>query len=314
MRVAALALLAAACAVAPVQLAPQVLPAPLHSGFRVICLGAAQDAGLPHLGCEDERCQSARAAGHREPVAALAVQAAGGWWLVDATPDLPEQIHRMGTMPQGILLTHAHVGHYTGLMYLGREGIAERRMPVYCSEKMADFLTHNAPWSQLVALENIVLLPFRAGDEIRLNPDLLVIPVEIPHRNEFADTHGFRFRSSSDSADGLLYAPDMDHARWMLTPGIHDPVAVIDGSFYSGDELPGRDLSEIPHPPVTVLMRDFLPLAGNQLFVHTQFWFTHLNHSNPMWDPESAASRDVMRHGHRIARVGDVIYEVPERD
>ena len=311
---AAFALCVAGCVAPATQAAKaaepsrQRAPEPPHSGFRVICLGAAQDAGYPHLGCEGSRCSELRAAGLREPVAALAVQAVTGWWLVDATPDLPEQIHRMGTMPQGILLTHAHIGHYTGLMYLGREGIGERRMPVHCSEKMASFLRDNAPWSQLVELENIVLVPFQSGDEIRLDPGLLVIPVEVPHRNEFTDTHAFRFRTSTDGAAGLLYAPDMDHAKWMIG-GISDPVAVIDGSFYSAEELPGRDMSEVPHPPVETLMREVLPIATSRLQPHTRFWFTHLNHTNPMWDPYSAAAADVIRHGHRIARVGDVLYE-----
>ena len=40
-------------------------------------------------------------------------------WIIDATPDFPEQLRMLDSIQSsdlsGIFLTHAHIGHYTGL-------------------------------------------------------------------------------------------------------------------------------------------------------------------------------------------------------
>lgn len=300
---AALALCVAACASAPAETAT-----PPAGTAEIVVLGVAQDAGLPHLGCFRACCEAARASGRREPVAALGVRIHGGdWWLVDATPDLPAQVHAMGGLPRGILLTHAHVGHYTGLMYLGREGMNARALPVHCSAAMADFLRTNAPWDQLVRLGNVELRPFRSGDTFELAEGLLKIEaIRVPHRDEYADTHAFGIRLAEHRP--LLYLPDLD--RWegwereraALTAAY--PIWLLDGSFFSGDELRGRAASEVPHPPVSVTM-DLL-----QEQVHAgrlEVWFTHLNHTNPLWDAGSAAARETARRGFGVARAGVAI-------
>jgi pyrroloquinoline quinone biosynthesis protein B len=272
---------------------------PLGDGWRAISLGAAQDAGRPHLGCFKSCCESARAEGLHEPVAALAIEDASGWWLIDATPDLPEQVHAMGSLPRGILLTHAHIGHYTGLMYLGREGMNARGMPVYASTKMADFLRSNAPWDQLVRLGNIELMPFESQSTIQLDARLSVVAHAVPHRNEYADTHAF-------AIGGLLYVPDIDRWEdWDLPWSSYDAL-VADGTFFSGTELPGRDLREIPHPTIEhtlALLRD-AP-------AHPSVWFTHLNHTNPLWDRSSAQAQEFYRQGGRLALAGEVVYRSP---
>lgn len=294
---AALVLLAAGCAAANprVMVCWERIP-------DVISLGAAQDAGFPHLGCFRACCEGARTAGRREPVAALGIVGESGWWLVDATPDLPQQVHQMGSLPQGILLTHAHVGHYTGLMYLGREGLNAQRMPVYCSEKMAEFLRANAPWDQLVRLENIEIRPFQTGEILTPDPWIQIEPIAVPHRNEYADTHALGIMLQDRRP--LLYMPDLDRweSGWSQDPGAllnRFPTLVLDGTFYSADDLPGRDMSEIPHPPVVTTL-EFLQRLG----VPHQLWFTHLNHTNPLWDPHSAAAQEAQRIGYSVARSG----------
>lgn len=123
-------------------------------------LGVVQDAGFPHIGCDAAPCAKLRAEGKRERVACLGLVDRDVRFLVDATPDLPSQLHTLQHHETnvkaplaGILLTHAHIGHYTGLMYLGREGMNARTAPVYCTAAMAQFLRTNAPWSQLIALK-----------------------------------------------------------------------------------------------------------------------------------------------------------------
>ena len=87
----------------------------------------------------------------RQRVASVGlVDADGSRFLIDATPDIASQIESLwgnDSPPdrqrpvEGILLTHAHVGHYAGLMYLGREALGARRIPVYATPRMASVAT-----------------------------------------------------------------------------------------------------------------------------------------------------------------------------
>ncbi|MDA1259098.1 MAG: MBL fold metallo-hydrolase [Planctomycetota bacterium] len=295
--IAAFVLLAAGCAAE--------FPNPMPQS--IVVLGTAQDAGRPHIGCAKACCVTAAAQGQHERVASLALRSRrDAWWLVDATPDLPAQVRAMGSLPSGILLTHAHIGHYTGLMYLGREGLNARGMPVHCSEAMAEFLRENAPWDQLVRLGNVELRPFRSGERIVLDGERLSVEaIRVPHRDEYADTHAFGIRV--EYLQPLLYLPDLD--RWedwerdLGDVAAAYPLWLVDGSFFSGDELGGRDMSVIPHPPVVTTM-DLLEerVRAGRLEV----WFTHLNHTNPLWDPESAAAHETARRGFGVARTGQL--------
>ena len=39
----------------------------------------------------------------------------------------------------GVFLTHAHIGHYTGLMNFGNEAMGTKELPVFCMPKMKSF-------------------------------------------------------------------------------------------------------------------------------------------------------------------------------
>ena len=129
------------------------------SSWEVVVLGIAQDGGIPQLGCERPICQEIRA-GTRQPekVSSLGLinRRTGAAYVFDATPDFPAQLQRLsgGRLPAGIFLTHAHIGHYTGLMFLGRESVNAAAVPVYVTDRMGAFLRTNGPWSQLVAVPN----------------------------------------------------------------------------------------------------------------------------------------------------------------
>jgi pyrroloquinoline quinone biosynthesis protein B len=259
---------------------------------EAILLGTTQDGGLPQAGCHCVRCTQARTEpGERRWVACLGLidHTARQTWLIDATPDLKEQLHALqelvpGYPLSGIVLTHAHIGHYAGLIHLGREAWNTRALPVYASARMAQFLRANAPWSQLVDLENIDLRQFRHGQEIQLSPRLHLTPLPVPHRDEFSDTVAFVARGvSRDTAPGaarrLFYCPDIDAwDRWdqdlrQFVSGMD--IALLDGTFFSAHELPGRDLSQIPHP---LAIDTTERLAGVDCEVH----LIHLNHTNPL--------------------------------
>ena len=278
--------LAAACVVMTAAQAP---PA-----WEIVILGRAQDAGIPHLNCTQAICEAVRS-GKRpaERVASLGVRhtTTGRAFLFDATPDFVAQVHSLtgGKPPEGIFLTHAHIGHYTGLMFLGRESIDARGVPVYATARMAAFLTGAGPWSQLVSRKNIdlrVLTPDRAVD---LGDGLSVTAFTVPHRDELSDTVGFLIQSSTRKA---LFVPDIDQwSRWSRS--IRDVAAgvdyaFLDGTFASSDEIPGRSIADIPHPMMDVTRDLFKGLR-------TALWFIHINHTNAELD-----AKDVVRNGMRF--------------
>lgn len=251
---------------------------------KVIALGNAQDAGLPQAGCACENCESAWASpDYRRWVTSLALvdSESRQWFLVDATPDFKEQLRYMrGAMPDGklagILITHAHMGHYTGLLHLGYEAMAAKRLPVYGTARFNQYLRGNAPWRQLIDMQNIVLNDLAADTPLTLTPALSVLPLAVPHRDEWSDTVAFIVRGSSRR---LLYIPDIDSwDRWatpvrQLVEEVE--VALLDAAFFSAEELPNRDLSKIGHPFA-------IDTAARLRGVKTDVRLTHLNHSNPL--------------------------------
>ncbi len=282
-------------------------------GVEVEVLGTAQDAGLPHLGCQEDRCRRAFAdPSLRKRVASIGIRAGGipgdSLFLVDATPDIVSQITDLqrgvdrGRRPvDGILLTHAHIGHYLGLALLGKESIAADRVPVYCTQSMADYLSKNGPWSLLVPSEQIVLRPI-GERKLQLTDHLEVEALEVPHREEFTDTIGFIFTGPKES---LLYIPDID--RWEeLEPSIEElaervDILLLDGSFWDpGRELSARDPSKIPHPPMPETMRRLGSYSNTR-----KIFFTHLNHTNPAWDKDSPERAKIEASGFGIAEEGD---------
>ena len=274
-------------------------------------LGVAQDGGVPHAGCRQPFCVEARQdQAKRRRVASLGLvdPAAGRRFLVDATPDFADQIESLGGRPDGILLTHAHIGHYLGLAQLGREVLGARNVPVFCTPSMAKFLRENKPWSRLVALENIAIREVAPGSEIVLTDNLGATPIRVPHRDEDSDTVAWLIRGPSRA---ILWLPDIDKwEKWdrSLPALLEDPalVAFVDGTFQSADEIPGRSIAEIPHPRVseTAALVAGMPQARGRVYL------VHLNHTNRLlWDENAKAALaergvGVAKEGQRIPLAG----------
>jgi pyrroloquinoline quinone biosynthesis protein B len=274
-------------------------------------LGIAQDGGVPHIGCRQPLCVAAsRDPARRQRVACLGLidDASGQRFLIDATPDLASQLDSLNegralANPKrpvdGILLTHAHIGHYTGLMYLGREALGADHVPVFSTPRMAAFLRENQPWKQLVALGQIEVREVLPGHDVAMG-HFRVTPVLVPHRDEISDTVGYRVRGPSRS---LLYVPDIDKwERWdrkIADEVAGVDVALVDGTFEDAAEVAGRSLAEIPHPLVGETMALLSPpsLRGRVQFIH-------LNHTNRLlWDAD--AVRAIEARSFRVARDGD---------
>ncbi len=230
-------------------------PRPEAPPPQAVVSGIAQDGGVPHAGCHQTLCADARAdPAKRRLVASLGLvdPAAGKRFLIDATPDFAEQMERLGGLPDGVLLTHAHIGHVVGLLQLGREVLGAKRVPVYCTASMAKFLRENRPWSRLVSLENIEIREIAPDRELVLTDRLRVTALRVPHRDEDSDTVAFLVRGPDRS---LLWLPDIDKwEKWdrSLPELLGDPrlTAFVDGTFFSADEIPGRSIEQIPHPLV----------------------------------------------------------------
>ena len=256
--------------------------------WHLMVLGIAQDGGIPQLGCEEPICVAIRNGQRkRERVASIGLvnPTLKKAYLIDATPDFVSQVDTLtgGRVPDAILLTHAHIGHYTGLMYLGRESIDAKHVPVWGTERMTTFLSNNGPWSLLVSRENIELHALSPGQPLSLGDGISITAYPVPHRDEFTDTVGYMIQGPHKKA---LYIPDIDGwDKWSRDiRQMVDKVdlAFLDGTFASADELPGRPMSEIPHPlmPVT---RDLL--RGTR----ARLWFIHLNHTNKEIDAPDVA-------------------------
>lgn len=278
----------------------------------VLILGIAQDAGYPQANCEKEQCKKYwQGEEHPRYVSSIALvdPSSQSAWLFDATPDFKHQLQMLKIQApesklRGIFLTHAHIGHYTGLMQLGHEVMGASDVAVYAMPKMTTFLQTNGPWSQLVDYGNILLQPLYADQAINLTSGLSVTPFLVPHRDEYSETVGYKIQYSGSS---LLYIPDIN--KWEVWDrSIENEIkkvdfALLDGTFYDANELPGRNMSEIPHPFIQESLVRFssLPLSEKK-----KVMFIHFNHTNPLI-LDSPEREYVEKLGYRVAKEGDKI-------
>ena len=274
----------------------------------VIILGVAQDGGAPHAACEKSCCihkwndptlhNKVSSIGIVDPIS-------NEVWMIDATPDFAEQLHLLTNNNsrdlKGIFLTHAHIGHYTGLMHLGREVMGAKNTKVSVMPKMENFLRNNGPWSQLVKLENVSLNSLRDNKSVQLNSRLTITPFKVPHRDEFSETVGYRIDGPSKS---LVFIPDIDKwSKWqkdIIEVVENSDYSLLDGTFYDINELPGRDMSQIPHPFIIETMNLFKNSDKKN-----SIYFIHLNHTNPALDKNSKEYNNILDNGFNVTKRGN---------
>jgi pyrroloquinoline quinone biosynthesis protein B len=309
----AIFLACALLAAAPAQ-ALDPIPPPTPAPPFLVVLGVAQDGGSPQAGYPQEPGWHDPAMRRHATSLAVIDPAADARWLFDATPDFPAQLNRLDEMTlsrkrpglDGIFLTHAHIGHYTGLMYLGKEVLGAKAVPVYAMPRMAGYLRDNGPWSQLVKLENIALKPLAAGKAVVIGRDLVVTPLLVPHRQEFSEVVGFRIEGPSKT---VLFIPDIDSwQEWDATGTRIEAeiakvdVAYLDGTFFANGEIPGRDMSGFPHPFIKGSLERFAKLPATE---RAKIRFIHLNHTNKALWPGTAERRAIEDAGMRVAEEGE---------
>lgn len=277
----------------------------------ITILGTAQDGGYPHIGCQRNCCAdfyTKKQPKQRVVSLGLVDKTSNLKWLFEATPDITTQLDdlernhlRNDHIIDGVFLTHAHIGHYAGLMYFGREALGKKGVKVYTMPKMTEYLKSNGPWSQLVSLQNIELSPIQSDRTITLSSNIKVTPFTVPHRDEFSETVGYKIEGPNKTA---LFIPDIN--KWDLwNKDIVDEVkkvdyAFLDATFFKDGEI-DRPMSEIPHP----FIEETVALFQNEsVETKNKIIFIHFNHTNPILQPNSEERKLLEQKGFRAAKDG----------
>ncbi len=286
---------------------------PGKPSVSLVILGTLQDGGAPHAGCRKHCCK--RLFLHPDKAfkvvsLGLADRANNQTWLFEATPDFAQQAKTLRNLaapdhkeaPDGIFLTHAHIGHYSGLMYLGKEAMNTSEVRVFAMPRMKTFLAQTGPWSQLVSNKNISLAELQDDGDISLSANVRVRPFAVPHRDEYSETVGYIITGPSRKA---LFIPDIDKwEKWKTDiraaiAGVD--YAFVDGTFYDGAEIANRDISTIPHPFIIESMTLFADLEPAE---KKKIYFIHFNHTNPVIHEGSVQHRQVIQNGFNVAKIG----------
>ena len=285
---------------------------PIHTSAQqsnntpyLIVLGTVQDGGSPHLGCNKNCCEALTVfQKEARKVTSIAVIEPKNNFniLFEATPDIIPQWKMLPSAPKAIFLTHAHMGHYTGLLQLGREALGAKNIPVHVMSRMAGFLNDNGPWNQLISLGNIKLFPMVENQSIYFTNEIIITPLIVPHRDEFSETVGYRIQGPNKT---VLFIPDIDKwSKWSENlKAILESVdyAFLDATFFDPEEINYRPLEEIPHPLVKETIAYLYPVSQE---LKNKVYFIHMNHTNPLLDPKSKATQWVLSQGFHIARKG----------
>ncbi len=311
----------------------------MDDAVRVTLLGVAQDGGLPQAGCTAACCTAAinNPKLAASPSSLGITTAEGRRILIDATRDLASQLNlwrasdsraASSKLPTELWLTHAHLGHIDGLGLFGPESISANRLPIYCSPAMAKLFVEFRQWKSLVSNGHLVPISWPEyvspnstdkkylegknwieAQSIQISEESqhLITPVQIPHRAEFGDTHAFIISGKTR----LLYLPD--HDSWTETLELYGvssirellqnlsiDIALLDGTFWSDQELTGRDQSEVPHPTVS----ESLERLGDRLENDPRIVFIHLNHTNPLHNNDSTEAKILLNSGWEIGTKG----------
>ena len=280
----------------------------------IYILGNTQDAGLPHIGCQHAFCEDNFNVYEEHYTTSIAVVNTDlkKYILFEATPDITFQLNNLKQnifheflLPESIYITHAHMGHYTGLMYFGREALGAKDLMVRVLPKMSNFLQNNGPWSQLIDINNIKIKEINFGLSTNELSNVKVTPVQVPHRDEYSETAGYIIEGKNKKA---LFIPDID--KWEKWDRDLSQLAkefdflLIDATFYDSKEI-NRDISEIPHPLVMETI-DLLSRLSKEN--RNKVYFIHMNHTNMMLNPDSELSKLVTSKGFNIARLGQKLY------
>ncbi len=274
--------------------------------MRIIVLGTTQDGGYPHAGCNDICCKMAWGNSKlRKYVASIAIvdDDSKQFWIIDITPDFKEQFQIISKILDqykfsGIFLTHAHVGHYSGLLTLGLEVMNTKNIPVYAMPRLVQFLKNNSSIDFLINSKNIVLYKINEKESINPSDKFSISSFLVPHRNEMSETVGYAIKTKQKS---VIYIPDIDSwDDWdvdVVNIIKKNDLLFLDGTFYDKSELKIRNIEKIPHPSILESLNVFDSLDIKD---KKKIYFTHLNHTNNVLRKNSFEYKQLIKQNFNI--------------
>ena len=291
------------------------------SGVSVTILGTAQDGGIPQAGCSCERCNEA----HKDlrlrkyPVSLGIIGTDGSKHIIEVTKNLSEQLMIWSTnenelfIPETVSITHLHLGHVEGIGQFGKPVMSSKEVDVFLSHKNKNIFDERSDIKLMIEENNIRTHAknFNQLFEPMQGCGFSLQFISIPHRSELGDTAAIIIKANKRN---ILFMPDQDSWEETLEYYSKENIreflkmfdineALIDGTFWSMEELPGRNISEIPHPTI----QDSLKLLGKRMENDPRISFLHLNHSNPVNDIGSKQRKLVEENGWRVSEIGDVL-------
>lgn len=295
----------------------------------LLVLGTAAGGGIPQWNCACSGCSGARAhPGRRRRHASLAVRTDDGrWYIVNATPDIGDQIESRPELHPGpgarrspvagLVLTDAELDHTLGIARLREaDGLqvittAPVRQALLDRLHLGDVL---APYTSLTWRQ----LPPRGAE-----------PLD-------RDASGLRISGIPVSGKRPRYAADApDDDAWVVALRLYDPASgatalyapalaawpdrfqeaaaeadcvIVDGTFWDDEEPRRAGISER-----TATGMGHLPIEGPDgtaerlARLSARCLYTHLNNTNPLVDPAAPQHKRLARLGLEVAYDGMVI-------
>jgi pyrroloquinoline quinone biosynthesis protein B len=288
-------------------------------------LGSAAGGGFPQWNCRCPTCEAGREGVRARPrtQSSLAIRGGEGpWFLVNASPDARQQLEAI-TEPHidgvrsppiaGVLLTDAEIDHTAGLLLLresaspvrvyGRTGVERALRQGYPVLSMLERYC-GLEWQTLepeLALplggSSLTVESFDTGGDAPRYLDGSGVELE---------ASGFVFR---DRAGGgvVTYAPGLarlDDA--VLARLAASDLALVDGTFWSDDELAGLGISarsarDMGHLPLSGPGGTLETLAALE---RPRKALVHINNTNPILLEDSPERAAVLRAGVEVAYDG----------
>jgi pyrroloquinoline quinone biosynthesis protein B len=296
--------------------------------MKIRVLGAAAGGGFPQWNCNCDNCLRVRAGTIQatpRTQSSIALSSDGeSWVLVNASPDLPQQLKSFPALQPAralrdsaivaVVLVDAQLDHTLGLLTL-REG---RPLQVWCTERVFEEITQSNPILPILQhycgfnWRRIALEP-DAGFSI---PELAAIEITAiavrgnappfssrRDRPEPGDNIALWLRDQR-TGKTLLYAPGLGQIEPSLTPILERAdMLLVDGTFWTDDELirlgvSKRSAREMGHLPQTgeggmLEALESLP-ASRKILIH-------INNTNPILDEASPERRRLDKAGIEVA-------------
>jgi pyrroloquinoline quinone biosynthesis protein B len=296
-----------------------------HRPVRVRVLGSAAGGGFPQWNCRCPTCEAARTGTEARPrtQSSLAIRGAEGpWLLVNASPDLRQQIegltgHRVDGVRAApvaaVLLTDAEIDHTAGLLLL-RESAAALR--VYGSEEVRRALTEGYPVLPILgSYSGVDWRTLEPGGPLALDGTSL----EVEAFAAGGDAPRYLAGTGADvEATGLVFRDRLTGGVLTYVPGLArldddvlgrfaaSDVLLVDGTFWVDDELArlgisDRTAGQMGHVPLSGPGGTLEALAA---LSRPRSILVHINNTNPILLERSPQRDAVVRAGVEVGYDG----------